>query len=227
MCGWQVVGNPRNANGHRRRQVRARVLAEESLCGICGLPVDKTIKTPHPDSPEVDEIIPVSLGGSPTKRSNCRLTHRICNAKRGNGTSASGRHVVLICGPPGAGKTTAARALGLPVYDVDDPQWGSETQFRSALRALAGKAGARAVVIRSAATLSARAKAADMCGATAVTVIDTDLATCIARITKRGRLDPPIRTQVAAAHDWWGRYEPGEIVATQSEPAQIKRVRAW
>ena len=78
--------NPRNANGHRRRQVRARVLAEEDTCWLCGLPVDKTLKTPHPGSPEVDEVIPVSLGGSPIDRSNVRLSHRLCNVRRGNGT---------------------------------------------------------------------------------------------------------------------------------------------
>lgn len=35
---------------------------------------------------EVDEIVPVSLGGSPYERTNCRLAHRICNQMRGNGT---------------------------------------------------------------------------------------------------------------------------------------------
>jgi 5-methylcytosine-specific restriction endonuclease McrA len=77
--------NPRNANGHRRRRIRARVLAEEDICWICGQPVDKRLKTPHPGSPEVDEIIPVSLGGDPLDRKNCRLSHRLCNVRRGDG----------------------------------------------------------------------------------------------------------------------------------------------
>lgn len=84
------MSNPRNANGHRRRQLRARVLAEEDTCGICGQPVDKTLRTPHPGSPEVDEIIPVSLGGSPLQRSNVRLAHRLCNQRRGNTLPAAG-----------------------------------------------------------------------------------------------------------------------------------------
>ena len=33
------MGNPRQANGHRRRQVRAAVLAEETHCAICGTEV--------------------------------------------------------------------------------------------------------------------------------------------------------------------------------------------
>jgi len=80
--------NPRRANGHRRNQVRARVLREENDCWLCGLPVDKGLKTPDPGSPEVDEILPVSLGGDPFARANCRLAHRlrICNIRRGNGT---------------------------------------------------------------------------------------------------------------------------------------------
>ena len=76
--------NIRSANGHRRRQVVARVLREEHNCALCGQPVDKTLKTPHPGSPEVDEIIPVSLGGSPTDRKNTQLTHRACNQRKSN-----------------------------------------------------------------------------------------------------------------------------------------------
>lgn len=85
--------NPRRTNGTRRDRVRARVLREESDCWLCGEPVDKTIKTPHPDSPEVDEVTPVSKGGSPYDRRNCRLAHRRCNRARGAGdgpTSADG-----------------------------------------------------------------------------------------------------------------------------------------
>ena len=33
--------NPRNRNGARRRQLRARVLAAYDTCAICGQPVDK------------------------------------------------------------------------------------------------------------------------------------------------------------------------------------------
>lgn len=77
--------NPRRTNSTKRNRLRARVLREETHCGICLHPVD--VKLPHglPESPEVDEIIPVSKGGDPYDRKNCRLTHRLCNQKRGNG----------------------------------------------------------------------------------------------------------------------------------------------
>ena len=78
--------NPRRSNGHRRNKVRRRVLAEEDTCWLCGQPVDKTLHYLEPGAPEVDEVVPVSLGGSPFDRNNCRLAHRLCNARRGNGT---------------------------------------------------------------------------------------------------------------------------------------------
>ena len=83
--------NERVSNGWRRRQLRARVLAAYDVCAICGKPVDKTLKTPHPMSAEVDELIPVSRGGDPYSFTNCRLTHRICNRMKSDKTSAAGR----------------------------------------------------------------------------------------------------------------------------------------
>lgn len=80
------MSNPRRTNGHRRDKVRRRVLAEETDCWLCGKPVDKTLPPYLHGSPEVDEVVPVSLGGSPYERANCRLSHRICNVLRGNGT---------------------------------------------------------------------------------------------------------------------------------------------
>jgi 5-methylcytosine-specific restriction endonuclease McrA len=77
------MGNPRRANGWRRDKARQWVLSMQDRCAICGQLVDKSIKHPHPLSPEVDEVIPVSRGGSPTDKSNLQLAHRICNQRRG------------------------------------------------------------------------------------------------------------------------------------------------
>ena len=88
---------PANQNGHRRRQLIARVPAESDTCGICDQPVDKTLTytnqhsprctnpdctgcIPHPMRAEVDEIVPRALGGSPLQRSNTHMTHRACNS---------------------------------------------------------------------------------------------------------------------------------------------------
>lgn len=76
--------NPRNSNGHRRRTLRDRVLAEEHECWLCHQPVDKQLPAGLPSSPEVHEVIPVSRGGDPLDRDNCHLTHRLCNQRQGN-----------------------------------------------------------------------------------------------------------------------------------------------
>lgn len=78
--------NPRNANGHRRRQARTRVLAEETHCALCRRQVDTTLPHGLPTSPEVDENIPVSRGGSPIDRANLALMHRACNQWKSNRT---------------------------------------------------------------------------------------------------------------------------------------------
>lgn len=92
--------NPRRTNGSRRDKVRAQVLAEEHDCWICTQPVDKSLTmqhgkhgprckgdgcwgcVPHEMRAEVDEVNPVSEGGSPYDRANCRLSHRRCNRER-------------------------------------------------------------------------------------------------------------------------------------------------
>lgn len=63
---------------------RKTIIASQDRCGICGKPVDKTLKTPHPLSATVDHIIPVSLGGHPSDINNLQLAHRCCNREKSN-----------------------------------------------------------------------------------------------------------------------------------------------
>lgn len=76
--------NPRYANTAKRNDIRRWLLATQDVCALCGRPIDKTLKTPHPMSAEVDEIIPISKGGSPIDRDNVQLVHRICNQRKSN-----------------------------------------------------------------------------------------------------------------------------------------------
>lgn len=104
-----MTSPPANGNGHRRRQLRARVLAEEDYCALCDELVDKSLTiilgkhgprcadggcvgcVPHPRRGEVDEDLPRSRGGSPYQRSNCRLMHRQCNRWKSRMTLAEAR----------------------------------------------------------------------------------------------------------------------------------------
>lgn len=76
--------DPRKANGRLRAVMRKRVFDCYESCGICGHPVDKTLVKGLPLSPELDEIIPVSRGGSPYDFENLQLAHRKCNRMKSN-----------------------------------------------------------------------------------------------------------------------------------------------
>lgn len=58
---------------------KKKILATQTVCGICGKPVDKSFKFPHPLSPSIDHIIPVDKGGHPSDMSNLQLAHLCCN----------------------------------------------------------------------------------------------------------------------------------------------------
>lgn len=133
------------------------------------------------------------------------------------------RTVVLLAGPPGAGKTTAARASGLPVYDRDDERWASDREFTAALELLGRTPHARAVVIRSGATSEARAKAAALVSATATFVLTAPADVLRHRVRGRGR-DDRVRT-LAGIDTWLARFDrrdgvrdfPGWDVALQPD----------
>ncbi|MDO4596869.1 MAG: HNH endonuclease [Coriobacteriaceae bacterium] len=74
----------RYANGAARRKIRAWLKAQHRPCHICGMPIDYDLPAGDPMSFEVDELVPVSKGGSPIARDNVDAAHRICNQKRGN-----------------------------------------------------------------------------------------------------------------------------------------------
>lgn len=111
-----------NSNGHRRRELRKRVLAEESICALCDKPVDKSLTNspgehgpkcpqtgcpgcvPHPMRAEVDEDLPRIRGGSQYDRKNCRLMHRTCNRWKSTMTLAEAR--AKRAGEPTKGKPT-------------------------------------------------------------------------------------------------------------------------
>lgn len=78
--------NPKHRTSHRAyRRLRQRTLAGDNLiCHLCGQPIDKTYKSPHPLSATADHITPISKGGN--NLGTLLPAHRICNTKRGNRT---------------------------------------------------------------------------------------------------------------------------------------------
>ena len=71
--------DPRKQNSSLRAALR-----NLHVCAICGREVDKTLNYLDPLAPEIDEIVPVSRGGSPYDWDNLQLVHRVCNQRKGN-----------------------------------------------------------------------------------------------------------------------------------------------
>lgn len=61
---------------------KKRLLKSENVCGICGKPIDMSLKSPHPMSACIDHIIPVSKGGHPSDIDNLQLAHWACNRQK-------------------------------------------------------------------------------------------------------------------------------------------------
>lgn len=83
---------PRKTNGHRWRQLEARVLAEETHCALCDETVDKTLdRRTHPMSAAIDHDIPIHRGGAEYDRENAHLMHREHNRWKSTMTLAEAR----------------------------------------------------------------------------------------------------------------------------------------
>ncbi len=78
--------NPRNRNGAARRRIRAYWKAQGLPCALCGKPIpydEPTMLTdprtgkkyPNTRGLVIDEVIPVSKGGSPYTVENTRPCH--------------------------------------------------------------------------------------------------------------------------------------------------------
>ena len=52
------------------------------MCGICGYPVDKSLKYPDPMSATIDHIIPINKNGHPSDIDNMQLAHFACNRQK-------------------------------------------------------------------------------------------------------------------------------------------------
>lgn len=70
----------RRSKGRRHKSSPGYLARRDgSDCGICGDPVDLTLRHPNPMSGSVDHIIPVAHGGDVRSESNLQLSHLRCN----------------------------------------------------------------------------------------------------------------------------------------------------
>lgn len=92
------------------------VLATQDVCGICGAPVDKTLKAPDPLSPTVDHIIPVAKGGHPSDLQNLQLAHRWCNLHKSDRLFAPGPEIRPGNKSPGLKNNRGVKNNPPPVY---------------------------------------------------------------------------------------------------------------
>ena len=77
--------NRPDQNGTHRAQYdrnKKKILASQDTCGICGKPVDKSLRWPHPMCATIDHIIPVNRGGHPSSIDNLQLAHWTCNRQK-------------------------------------------------------------------------------------------------------------------------------------------------
>ncbi len=55
------------------------IFATQTVCALCGKPVDFSLKYPNPWSATIDHIIPIDKGGHPSDLENMQLAHFRCN----------------------------------------------------------------------------------------------------------------------------------------------------
>lgn len=61
---------------------KKKIYATQTVCGICGKPVDFSLRYPHPLAPCIDHIIPLARGGHPSDIDNLQLAHWTCNRQK-------------------------------------------------------------------------------------------------------------------------------------------------
>ncbi len=75
---------PDQSGTHRAQfdRNKKKIYATQTICGICGQPVDFSLKWPDPMSKTIDHIIPVAKGGHPSAIENLQLAHFKCNRQK-------------------------------------------------------------------------------------------------------------------------------------------------
>ncbi|GAA4100862.1 AAA family ATPase [Nonomuraea soli] len=191
------------------------MLESAGHCAICGLP-------PTADDPlTAGHIVDRQLGGS-NDVSNYQPEHLSC----GSAKRALGTHIVLVTGPPCAGKTTYAEHHARPgdlVLDLDAiaRQQGStrywhhdratlaraEQVMRREIMRLAARRSGRAWIIRCVPDGGSRTGLARLVRADQVVVLLPRGSTLV----RRARQRPDTVTTIHAINEWLERYTEGPL----------------
>ena len=76
-----------------RDQHRSAIRRTRPPCGICGEPIDYSLRTPDPMSFEVDHVVALVNGGTDTL-DNKQASHRHCNRTKWHGVPDAPRSFV-------------------------------------------------------------------------------------------------------------------------------------
>lgn len=61
---------------------KKKIMQTQELCGLCGKPVDKSLRYPDKWCATIDHIIPLNKGGHPSDIDNLQLAHLWCNRQK-------------------------------------------------------------------------------------------------------------------------------------------------
>lgn len=213
--------------GGRWQRLRQMYLRSHPLCVACEREGRVTAAT------DVDHIVPKRWGGQDTDdnfQPLCHACHSVKTnreAKRGLWSGEYMARVVLVGGPPGAGKThyvqehkggndvivdvdaLVAALTGNPWYERTPQQLHLVLDVREflLLRLRHPSDLYTAWVITSAASAEERASIAQQCGAAETIMILADRQTCIDHIRNDGRRSQHQEHWRKIVNEWWQDYE--------------------